>query len=103
MKTSKQPWEILKLESTRAIKCCGCKTRYADAPPERGLVFRHFEADFKAGTAEVVAPGNRYYHLDEDCVQLRHGAEWNVQSVTLEYLDLSDAEIKFVKSHFGIK
>ena len=102
--SSNHPFEAVELKKTRARLCAGCKMSFKDEEPRHGIVLRHPEKDFIAGTNKgKITPtaSPRYYHVDVQCICRRHEG-WNASLHNVQCGGVGHEEKLFVLNYFGL-
>ena len=102
--SSNHPFEAVELKKTRAQLCAGCKQTFKNEEPPHGIILRHPEKDFIAGTnKEKITPtaSPRYYHVDIQCIRRRH-VDWKATIQNVKYDAVDDTAKLFIKTSFGL-
>ena len=102
--SSNYPFEAVELQKTRAQLCAGCKQSFKNEKPPHGIILRHPEKDFIAGTnKENITPtaSPRYYHVDIQCIRRRH-IDWNATIHNVKYSAVDDTAKLFIQNSFGL-
>lgn len=102
--SSSYPFEAIELKMTRARICAGCKVSFMDEEPPNGIVLKHPEKDFIAGTnRSKITPtaSPRYYHVDLQCIRRRH-IDWNASLHNVDCDGIPEPEKQFVFNCLGL-